>query len=287
NEVMLKILGRSRDEVINVPDVWREVTVEEYADANAEAFRQAVERGYSDPLVKQYVRPGGTRVPVRTTFGRVPDYPDRLVVFASDITDEWRQHEEAEKREQRLRIAISAADQGVWDFDLVTREMIYSDRAKQIYGLPVDQPVTYEQIRDATHPEDYPNTSALLQRAIDPELRDKSSYEYRIVRPDGSICWALAHGEATFEGPPGAEHAVRYTGSIQDITERKLTEARQRMLVAELNHRVKNTLAIVQSFAHQSLRSERPAKEARRAFEGRLEALAAAHDLLIEQAWQE
>ena len=44
--------------------------------------------------------------------------------------------------------------QGVWDYNLVTGEMVYDERAKQIYGLPVDQPVTFETVRDATHPED-------------------------------------------------------------------------------------------------------------------------------------
>jgi PAS domain S-box-containing protein len=209
------------------------------------------------------------------------------VVFATDITEEWNRRNDAEERERRLNIALSAAEQGVWDYNLETGEIIYSARAKEIYGLPDDQPVTFEQIRDATHPADYPNTSALMLRAIDPAIRDRSSYEYRILRPDGSICWALAYGEAVFEGSPGAEVAKRYVGTIQDISERKQAEARQRLLVAELNHRVKNTLAIVQSFAHQSLGSGRSLTEGREAFEARLSALATAHDLLTTQSWDE
>ena len=287
NEVMLEIVGRTRGQFVGRSGVWREITPEEYAEENNRAFQQAVERGYSDPLIKHYIRPDGTRVPVRTIFGQVPDYPDRLVVFATDITEEWNRQQEAEERERRLNIALSAAEQGIWDYNLKTGEMIYSARAKEIYGLPVDEPVTFEQIRDATHPADYPNTSALLLRAIDPAIRDRSSYEYRILRPDGSICWALAYGEAVFEGPPDAEHAIRYVGTLQDISERKQAESRQKLLVAELNHRVKNTLAIVQSFAHQSLGEGRSLADGRKAFEARLAALAAAHDLLTHQSWDE
>ena len=113
----------------------------------------------------------------------------------------------------------------MWDYDLITGEMVYDDRAKEIYGLPLDRPVTFDMVRDATPPEDLERTLAQLERAIDPKIRDRSSYEYRIVRPDGSICWALAHGEAVFEGEGDAARAVRYAGTIQDITERKAAEA--------------------------------------------------------------
>jgi PAS domain S-box-containing protein len=285
NSRMLEILGRSREEIVGVPFAWREVTPPEYHPLDERALAQFAERGYSDPFEKEYLRPDGSRVPVRISCCVVDDHPDKLILFAEDITE----HREALRRERemqaRLEIALSAAEQGVWDWDLVSGEMVYSDRAKQIYGLPVDQPVTYEVIRDATHPEDYPNTSAQLQRAIDPAVRDRSSYEYRIIRPEGSICWALAHGEAVFEGPPGAEKAVRYAGTLQDITERKRAERHQEILIAELNHRVKNMLAIVQALAYQTFKEDVPESVAE-TFAGRLSALAAAHDILTNGRWE-
>jgi PAS domain S-box-containing protein len=285
NSQMLDILGRSRDEIVGVPFAWRDVTPREYHALDERALSQLAERGYSDPFEKEYLRPDGSRVPVRISCCLVEEHPDKLILFAEDITE----HRKALKRERemqaRLEIALSAAEQGVWDWDLVSGEMVYSDRAKQIYGLPVDQPVTYEQIRDATHPEDYPHTSAQSRRAIDPAVRDRSSYEYRIIRPDGGICWALAYGEAVFEGPPGAEKAVRYAGTIQDITERKRAERHQQILIAELNHRVKNMLAIVQALAYQTFKEDVPESVAE-TFAGRLSALAAAHDILTNGWWE-
>jgi PAS domain S-box-containing protein len=68
--------------------------------------------------------------------------------------------------------------------------------------------------------------------------------------------------------------------------ERKRFERQQQLLVGELNHRVKNTLAIVQSLTHQSFHSSVPADEAIHRFEGRLEALAAAHSLLTRKNWE-
>ena len=68
--------------------------------------------------------------------------------------------------------------------------------------------------------------------------------------------------------------------------ERKRAERHQQLLVGELNHRVKNTLAIVQSLTHQTFHSPSPASDAIRRFEGRLEALAAAHNLLTQKSWE-
>jgi PAS domain S-box-containing protein len=73
---------------------------------------------------------------------------------------------------------------------------------------------------------------------------------------------------------------------MRDISERKRAETYQRLLVNELNHRVKNTLAIVQAIAHQSFSAGRDMEEAKAAFEGRLTALSAAHDVLTRESWE-
>jgi two-component sensor histidine kinase len=67
--------------------------------------------------------------------------------------------------------------------------------------------------------------------------------------------------------------------------ERKQAEDHQRFLVAELSHRVKNTLAMVQSIATQTMRDATSLEEAREAFGARIAALAQAHDLLIQEQW--
>jgi PAS domain S-box-containing protein len=285
NATLLEMLGRTRDEIVDRPEVWLEITPSEYHHLDRRALEQFLERGHSDPFEKEYVRSDGSRIPVRVSVSGVDDHPDKMIVFVQDIGAERLAHQREQAIQARLEIALSAAEQGIWDYDLVTGEMIYSERAKQIYGFPLDRPVTFEQVRDATHPEDLPVTIAQLQRAIDPAVRDRSPYEYRIVRPDGGICWALAFGEAVFEGPPGDERAVRYAGTIQDITARKTAERHQQVLIAELNHRVKNMLAVVQSLAFQTFNGTVPQDVADR-FNGRLAALAAAHDILTRDKWE-
>lgn len=136
--------------------------------------------------------------------------------------DQHRNEAEALRAsERRLSLAAEAAGLGIWDWDLRTGEMIYSDRAKAIYGFDSGAEVTFEAVRDATHPEDLPFTLAKSERALDPTIREKSPYHYRLLRQDGSLCWVLAHGEAVFEEVDGVVQAVRYVGSLQDVTDRK------------------------------------------------------------------
>ena len=73
--------------------------------------------------------------------------------------------------------------------------------------------------------------------------------------------------------------------AFSDITERKLADQHRELLINELNHRVKNTLAVVQSMASQTFRDPRVPLETRAAFEGRLMALSTAHDLLTRENW--
>ena len=82
------------------------------------------------------------------------------------------------------------------------------------------------------------------------------------------------------------DNARLFAEAQREIDQRRQAEERQRLLVNELNHRVKNTLAIVQSLAQQSFKSDLPGDEARRAFDSRLSALSAAHNLLTRENWK-
>lgn len=127
--------------------------------------------------------------------------------------------------DRRLAIATRAARIGIWNWNLSDNSFTYSDIAKELFGLPVDQPVTYEAVKNVTHPDDFPWTSAKARRELDPAVREQGAYAYRIRRADtGEERWIRAHGEATFEFVDGVERATHYTGTVQDITESKLAE---------------------------------------------------------------
>jgi PAS domain S-box-containing protein len=227
------------------------------------------------------VRKDGTRIEVELTVSPIYDRSGAIAGAASvcrDIT-------ERKEVEARLRLALEAAQLGIWDWNLLTNEMIYSPRAKEIYGFDADKPVTFAQVREATHPDDLPVTAELSRRARDPSIREKKPYEFRIIRPNGARRWILAHGEAVFAPADGGDKAIRYVGTVQDITEFKHAQEQQAFLINEMNHRVKNTLATVQSLAVMTSKTKTPSEFAD-AFGRRLAALSATHDLLTHSGWE-
>jgi PAS domain S-box-containing protein len=136
-----------------------------------------------------------------------------------------REREALSHSEARLDLATRAAGVGVWDWDLKTNAMVCSEQTKAILGLPAGEPVMRAQVVSATHRADRDVTWRQVQRALDPAVRDLSPYEYRIVRrDDGAVRWVWAIGEPVFETVDGQAVAVRYVGTIQDITDRKLAE---------------------------------------------------------------
>jgi PAS domain S-box-containing protein len=138
---------------------------------------------------------------------------------------------------KRLQLATEAAEIGIWEWDLLTNRMRYSRRARAIYGFSEREEITLEGLRAHTHPYDLPRTSEMGRRARDPALKERIPYEYRVVWPDGRIRWVVAYGHVIFEQNAGVERAVRYIGTIQDITARKemefaLEESRERLQLA-------------------------------------------------------
>ncbi len=122
--------------------------------------------------------------------------------------------------EDRLRIACRAASIGVWQWNLLTNEMIYSKIAREICGFPEHGTVTLDMVQEVTHPDDINRTRAQAQRAMDPTLRERNEFRYRLIRADtGEVRWVKAYGEAQFAVLGDGLRAVTFVGSLQDITE--------------------------------------------------------------------
>ena len=109
------------------------------------------------------------------------------------------------------------------------------------------------------------------------------SIEKRFIRKDGRVIWIAVRSSTVRDATGHFLYGVRV---VQDVTERKEAEERQKLLIDELNHRVKNTLATVQSLATQTARGTDSPDAFRKAFEGRLIALSQAHDQLTRRHWK-
>ena len=147
-------------------------------------------------------------------------------------------------------------------------------------GLPLPE-VIGRRISDFISPEDYEKTTAMLRQKI--EQGGTTRYDVRVRSSTGEwLSWEINSGLTHDEnGSPIGLHVVG-----RDVTERKKSERQTQVLLGELNHRVKNTLAVVQSLSHQTFRGNGEMTAPKVAFEGRLQALAGAHNLLTRQHWE-
>ncbi|MGO4388894.1 PAS domain-containing protein [Microvirga sp. 2YAF29] len=199
-----------------------------------------------------------------------------------DIHDLKMTEEALRNSEQQLRLALQAAQMGDWRIDYETDAVFLSDRACEIVGLPPGSPFTRKELNEATYPGDLTRVLSDLDRAV--QNHTIFNIEFRIQRRnDYAQVWLAAQGQGTYH-PDGTHFGT--SGVIQDITDRKHAEERQQLLIRELHHRVKNTLATVQAIVGSTARTAGSIDEFYQGFVGRIVSLARTHNLLTEDLWQ-
>ena len=185
---------------------------------------------------------------------------------------------------ERLALAIGAASLGEFEWDRALDIYRISRRLARIANFPegVIPAEDGQSLFRYVHPDDRSH----IQRTVDEQLRKRGRYEVEFRRnPDenGRIQWNRAAGVMTFDeqGEP-----TRLIGVIQDITDRKQQDEQRESLLAELDHRIKNLLAVVQSVAAQSARKSASLDVFLKTFAGRLKSMSSAHDLLSAARWR-
>ncbi|MER9233440.1 GAF domain-containing protein [Mesorhizobium sp. M0622] len=185
------------------------------------------------------------------------------------------------REEKRRAIALDAASLASWAWD-IRSDMIDCDvLLPELFNLPKSNRLRARDILTAIDPRDVHQTETRFRDALTGS--DDYFGEYRVKGLDPPR-WIATRGrviERDGEGKPTLIFGVNY-----DITERKLGDERQRLLLRELNHRVKNTLATVQALATQTVRHARQPSEFLEAFGARLQALGVAHSLLSDREWR-
>lgn len=181
----------------------------------------------------------------------------------------------------RLGAALDVGRLGAWEMDLATGAAELSPLHDEIFGLAAPPPRWgVEDLLVRVVPEDRDAVAASFREAVDKGTVWAS--ECRIRRMDnGALRWIRLQGRP-LRGPNG--EATHLLGVVADITGRKRAEERQQLMLAELNHRVKNSFAAVQSIVAFTLKCARSLEDARRMLMGRLVALGRAQDLLTQTA---
>lgn len=183
--------------------------------------------------------------------------------------------------EGRLRLALEAADLGIWEADLQTGVITRSPRAAGIIGRPAqDTAGTIAAWKAGLHPGDRDAVIAAFD-AMCHGTAERYRHEYRLRRSDGSWGWVESSARPTTRDAAGMP--LRVAGTVRDVTCRREAEERRALLAREVDHRAKNVLAVVQAALRLTPRDD--AQRYATAVEGRVAALARAHTLLADQRW--
>jgi PAS domain S-box-containing protein len=223
-------------------------------------------------------RPDGSRVPFMPfptpLYGASGELLGAVNMLV-DITDRNR----ASEYEQRLISIITSSDDAILSKDLNGIITSWNRGAEQLFGYTAEEAVG-KPVTMLIPTERRDEEPKILQRIRSGERIDH--YETIRRRQDGS----LVEISLTISPIKNAEGEIIGASKIaRDITERRRAQEQQALLLGEMKHRVRNTLATVQAIATQTLRSAASAD--RDAFLARLRALAGAHDLLTLERWNQ
>jgi two-component sensor histidine kinase/PAS domain-containing protein len=218
----------------------------------------------------------------------VPPMPSRLTEFAV-VGDALAAAAAAvEQRTRELETVLSTVPAAVsFTYDPAVRQVRRNRFAAELLRVPRDDPSplgssapVLDHIRVVKDGRVLSPAELPLRRAMRGEYVDEEEYAYEF--DDGTTRTMLTSATALRDDAGAIVGAVSVS---LDITDRKRSEEQRQLLVNELNHRVKNTLATVQSIVFQTLRGASSIAEAQGALTDRLVALAKAHDLLTRESW--
>jgi two-component sensor histidine kinase len=197
---------------------------------------------------------------------------------AERVADEQRRYDT-----QRVELALETAGLAEFEWDITPDQIFFGERVTQPTGI--EQDTVRREGGGFSFRFVHPDDADRVSREINDQLAASGRYtvEYRMIRPhDNRVRWMRGAGRLV-DAPDGSPRLI---GVLQDITAKQMDEEHREALLAELDHRVKNVLAAVQSLAAQSARKTTSLDAFLKTFAGRLKAMASAHELLTATRWR-
>lgn len=182
------------------------------------------------------------------------------------------------RSQRRHDLALRAARIATWTWDRETDTVEADNLFRRMLDVGEEVELTIADIEKSTEP----SHRHMVVEAIEGSLDEDREFSVEALLTNGRT---LSLFGRLLDLPAQAQSQQVVYGVAIDVTDRQLADEKRRHLLRELNHRVRNTLAMLQSLAGQTMRRSASAEEFNAAFSGRLQALSNAHNLLTEQDW--
>jgi PAS domain S-box-containing protein len=282
NDAPVEAAGLSRDELIGL-HFWN-CYWWSYSSESQARLKQSIARAAAGETVRYEteirVAGGETMIidfqlaPLLDESGAV----SMLVASAVDVTARKR----GEAQNARLAAIVSSTTDAIISFALENYTILtWNKGAEELFGYSEDEAVGLPATVLLSSTPALPIES---DRGLFDTIMSEGQVQVETVRrrKDGTLVDVSAAGTKIVD-PSGK--VIGVSAIFRDITARKQAEERQKLLIRELHHRIKNTLATVQAIAGASMRSTQNVAEFRETFAARLGALADTHSLLTDTAW--
>ena len=226
NDQLCQLLGRTREDLLKLG--VSDVTHPDHLDTSLAAVARLIVTGHPQTLDKRYVRPDRTWVWASSILTRLDDSqgrPQAILVVTIDLTARRQAERRVRESEERLRLAIEAANVFTWEFDVNTRTMKFSRNVAQVVGIPASS-VTENDAILLIHPDDRERVLEEFGRAVQSDtVFDR---EFRVINPSSSqTLWVRTRGQLVWAGdgsPP------RMAGVMHNVTDQKTKELNMALL---------------------------------------------------------
>ena len=227
-------------------------------------------------------RQDGRAIAIDLSCSLIKDESGRVVMGSAigrDVSERRSVERALRQSEMRLAAILEQTSMGLAQTDFQGRFELVNPRFCVIVGRTARE-LYRMRVQDIIHPDDLHEVLGTTRRLL--VAQTHFDVEVRFLRPDGSAVWTSHSVTAMLDSDRRPQHLI---SAVLDITEQKLAMQHVELMLDELNHRVKNTLATVQAIALQTLAKAPDLEAFRTTFSARLLALSKTHNLLAADAW--